>query len=93
MKFEWSSTGYVHACRFETPVRVMMHFNGKPITNNTTNDVGYITRHPLKKGYWIANVYGSINYTSPSLETNDLDEAKRYVEQQAIVGVVMSRLS
>lgn len=93
MKFEWSIRNGIHVCRFETPVRVMMHFNGKPITNSTTNDVGYITAHFFRDGYWVANVYGSINHTSPSMETNDLDEAKRYVEQQAIVGVVMSRLS
>lgn len=70
-----------------------MNFNGKPVPNGTSKDAGYITRHSFKEGYWVANVYGSINHTSPSMETNDLDEAKRYVEQQAIVGVVISRLS
>ena len=69
-----------------------MNFNGEP-TQATAKDAGYITRHPIKEGWWVANVYGSINHTSPSLETNDLGEAMRYVEQQAIVGVVMSRLS
>lgn len=93
MKFEWLIRYTTHVCRFETPVRVMMNFNGKPVPNGTTKDVGYITVHPFREGWWVANVYGSINHTSPSMETNDLDEAKRYVEQQAIVGVVMSRLS
>jgi len=92
MKFEWSTRYTMHVCRFETPVKTTINFNGRP-TQTTVKDAGYITVHPIKEGWWVANVYGSINHTSPSMETNDLDEAKRYVEQQAIVGVVISRLS
>jgi hypothetical protein len=58
----------------------------------TTRDMGYIT-YWFHTKMWVANTYGTINPTSDSWESTDLEEAKRYVEEQAIVGITVNKLT
>jgi hypothetical protein len=52
--------------------------------------MGYVR---LVNGKYTASVYGSINPDAPGGWFNDLDEAKRYVEEQALLGLTLNKLT
>lgn len=95
MKFNWTHkpTYDVWSCHSREPVTVTNKDSLGNYYKSTTADMGYITRSLLQHHLWVANTYGTINPTSPSLETPDLDVAKRYVEEQAIVGITVNKLT
>ena len=91
MEFYWKHRDGVWVCHTKEPVTIRIKSGGE-IKTTKTRDMGYIT-HWSPAEIWVANTYGSINPTSDSLQTPDLDEAKRYVEEQAIVGVTVNKLT
>lgn len=91
MEFYWRHRGEVWTCHTKEPVTIRIKSSGEFETTRT-RDMGYITYWQHTK-MWVANTYGSINPTSDSLQTPDLEEAKRYVEEQAIVGITVNKLT
>lgn len=90
MKFDWS--GGVHSWRCYT-AEIMTITTRDGMTHTKpykTQDMGYILR---RDGKLMAMVYGTINPDTPGKFFNDLDEAKRYVEEQATVGLALNRLT
>jgi hypothetical protein len=52
--------------------------------------MGYIL---LRDGRLLACIYGSVHPDSPGAWFDHIDEAKRYVEEQALVGLTLNRLT
>lgn len=91
MKFRWTNDGSVHRCGFVEPVTVMARtWGGGEAGPHKLKDAGYIIRRAT---YWVANTYGTVNPDSHSQEFDHLDDAKRYVEEQALIGVVLNKLT
>lgn len=91
MEFYWRHRDGVWVCHTKEPVTIRTKYGGE-VETTKTRDMGYITYWFYTK-MWVANTYGSINPTSDSFESHDLEEAKRYVEEQAIVGVTVNKLT
>ncbi len=94
MEFYWTEkSGMMWTCHIKKPVTVKTKtiITGE-LHEIATSDMGYITYWQHTK-MWVANTYGSINPTSDSLQTPDFEEAKRYVEEHAIVGITVNKLS
>jgi hypothetical protein len=52
-------------------------------------DMGYI----MFDGQFLANVYGSINPEIPGKYFDNIDEAKAYVEEHALAGIAINKLT
>ena len=92
MNFNWmdSSSGYSR-CTTAKPVTIKMrNFGGTTVHDARVSDMGYVR---LVNGKYTASVYGSINPDAPGGWFNDLDEAKRYVEEQALLGLTLNKLT
>lgn len=96
MKVLWQNDGSMHRARLAEPVTIKSKSWEGELHPEKVRDLGYITRRengiPFG-GKWVANTYGSINPASPSKDFDDLDEAKRYVEEQALVGLTLNKLT
>lgn len=83
----------MHRCDFEPPVVVMTKSWGGGMEQITVHNAGYVIRRHGRPSYWVANTYGSVNPDSYSKEFVNIDEAKRYVEEQALVGITLNKLT
>lgn len=89
--FRWIDDGPIQRCDFQHPVAVKLRaWRGGEPELTTIKHAGYIVRvAPL----WAANTYGSANPDSYEKEFDNIDEAKAYVEQQALLGIVINKLT
>jgi hypothetical protein len=56
----------------------------------TVTDMGYILP---RDGRLMACIYGSVNPDAPGKFFDNIDEAKAYVEQQALLGLTLNKLT
>ena len=94
MNFVWeygatTARGSYHRCHLTESTLVHMKGWSGSKESVVVNQVGYIkvTDH----GAFHANIYGSISKQPPASFTS-LDEAKTYVEDHAITGLVLKKL-
>ena len=91
MKFDWMDCGSGYfRCATDKPVKINAktfsgHYNATRVT-----DMGYIMR---VNGLYQGCVYGSVNPDAPAEDFDTIDEAKRYVEEQAMVGLTLNKLT
>jgi hypothetical protein len=90
MKFDWMDcgSGYLR-CTIDKPVRITLEFYGS-LQQTEVTDMGYITR---VAGLYEGHIYGSVNFDAPPVGFNNIDEAKRYVEEQALAGLALKLLT
>lgn len=89
MNLSWSDGGTFHRCFTERPVRIQTREWGGGTRPYYTQDMGYILH---REGRLMAHVYGTINPDALGKWFDDLDEAKAYVEQQALLGLTLNKL-
>jgi hypothetical protein len=58
--------------------------------NTFVQDMGYILP---RDGRLLACIYGSVHPDSPGKFFDNIDEAKRYVEEQALLGLTLHKLT
>lgn len=91
MKFLWIDDGTIQRCDFERPVVVNLRaWGGGEPTPTQVKNAGYVIK---RTDFWVANTYGSVNPDSYLQEFDNIDEAKRYVETQALVGIATNKLT
>ena len=92
MNFDWMDCGSGYSrCTSTEPVTVKaFNFGGTGVHDARITDMGYIMR---VAGQYRGNVYGSVNPDAPAKDFNTIDAAKRYVEEQALVGLTLNRLT
>lgn len=90
MTLSWSDAGTIHRCYTDRPVRVMTKDWGGGTRPYTTQDMGYVMH---RDGRLMAHVYGSIYPDCEGAWFDDIDEAKAYVEQQALLGLALNKLT
>jgi hypothetical protein len=91
MNFDWMDCGSgYYRCATDKPVHIKTLEFGGMFTNKFVQDMGYIMR---VAGQYRGNVYGSVNPDAPAKDFNTIDAAKRYVEQQALLGLTLNRLT
>ena len=89
MKLSWSDDGTIHRCYTDSPMRIKTReWEGGYRTYNT-QDMGYVMH---REGRLMACVYGTINPDTPGGWFDNIDEAKAYVEQQALLGLTLNKL-
>lgn len=90
MNFQWS--GGVHSWRCYTAeiVTVTTREWGGNTKPYKTQYMGYILR---RDGRLMACVYGNINPDATGQYFDNIDDAKRYVEEQATVGLALNKLT
>jgi hypothetical protein len=59
-------------------------------TNTLVQDMGYVL---FRDGRFLACIYGTVHPDSPGAWFDHIDDAKRYVEQQALVGLTLNKLT
>lgn len=89
MNLSWADVGTVHRCFTDRPVRIITRDWSGGTRPYDTQDMGYILR---RDGRLMAHVYGTINPDALGKWFDDLDEAKAYVEQQALLGLTLNKL-
>lgn len=90
MKFRWTDDSTIQRCDFVKPIVVKLRQGGGEPELTTVKHAGYIVRVPP---HWAANTYGSVNPDSHPREFDNIDEAKAYVEQQALLGITLNKLT
>lgn len=92
MNFLWNdSSTYTHyRCTTDRPVKIKTRdFDGWYHTDNV-QDMGYVL---FRDGRFLACIYGSVHPDSPGAWFDHIDDAKRYVEEQALVGLTLNKLT
>lgn len=93
MKIVWHDAGTMHRAYTESPVTITTREWGGGTRPYRTQDMGYIAKDRYSDSRWLACVYGSIHPESPSRLFDDIDDAKAYVEQQALLGIAINKLT
>lgn len=91
MKFDWMNCGSgYYRCATDKPVTIKLRgFDGNMHGSRVT-DMGYIMP---KDGRVLACVYGTVHPECPGGWFDNIDDAKRYVEEQALLGLTLNRLT
>lgn len=89
MKFKWTDDKFIARCDFTEPVSIKSMEMGGALFPNKVVHAGYVL---TRLGY-NANVYGSINPEAPGRVFDNIDDAKAYVEEQALVGITLNKLT
>lgn len=90
MTFQWSDGDTIHRCFVDSPVRIKTREWGGGYRTYGTQDMGYILH---RDGRLMAHVYGTINPDCLGAWFDNIDEAKAYVEQQALLGLTLNKLT
>jgi hypothetical protein len=91
MNFQWLGNPTHYRCTTDTPVKVKSRvWGGSSYADQFVHDMGYVL---VRDGWLMACVYGSINPECTGQLFDNIDEAKRYVEEQATVGLALNRLT
>lgn len=93
MKIVWADGDTIHRAYLSTPVTITTREWGGGTRPYKTQDMGYIQQHRTDPHKWLAQVYGSINPDCHGASFDNIDEAKAYVEQQALVGITLNKLT
>jgi hypothetical protein len=89
MKFLWSDGPKVYRCMLDKPVQMILRSFSSEHNAQYVVDMGYI----MFDGQFLANVYGSINPEIPGKYFDNIDEAKAYVEEHALAGIAINKLT
>lgn len=91
MNFHWRDRQTHYRCTSDKPVTIkVFDFGGIGVHNEHVTDMGYV----IPRGSdFTACIYGSINPDAPSALFDNIDEAKRYVEEQALLGLTLNKLT
>lgn len=92
MKLKWTDAVNMHRAYFPDFVTIKTREWGGGTRLFSTMDAGYVMLDPLK-GRWAANIYGTVNPDAPPRLFDNIDDAKEYVETQALLGVVLNKLT
>ena len=91
MKFDWMDCGSgYYRCATDKPVTIKTLEFGSIMRNARVTDMGYVIR---MAGAYEGSIYGSVNPGAPPMGFDTLDEAKRYVEEQALIGLTLNKLT
>jgi hypothetical protein len=91
MKFDWMDCGSgYYRCATDKPVPIKTLEWGGNMRNATVTDMGYIMR---VAGLYRGHIYGTVHPDSPAKDFNTIEAAKRYVEEQALVGLALNKLT
>ena len=92
MKFDWMDCGSgYYRCSSIEPVTVKsFNFGGTGVHDARIRDMGYIMH---RGGQYQGHIYGSVNQDAMPKGFNTLEAAKAYVEEQALLGLTLNRLT
>jgi len=92
MKFDWMDCGSGYSrCTSKEPVTVKVFDFGRASTHDARiTDMGYIM---YRGGQYQGHIYGSVNQDAMPKGFNTLEAAKAYVEEQALLGLTLNRLT
>lgn len=91
MKFDWMNCGSGYfRCATDKPVPIKARSWEGVYSNLVVTDMGYIMP---RDGRLLACIYGSVHPECPGAWFDHIDEAKRYVEEQALLGLTLNRLT
>jgi hypothetical protein len=91
MNFDWMDCGSgYYRCAIDKPVKIKVLEWSSQMRTTSVTDMGYIT---ARDGRFLACIYGSVHPDSPGAWFDNIDEAKRYVEEQALAGLTLNKLT
>ncbi len=90
MKFLWTDGPKVYRCMLDKPVQMILRGLSSEHHAKYVADMGHILP---RDGRFLANVYGSINPETPGEYFDNIDEAKAYVEEHALAGIAINKLT
>jgi hypothetical protein len=89
MKFLWTDGPKVYRCMLDKPVQMILRGLSSEHHAQYVVDMGYI----MFDGQFLANVYGSVDPEIPGKYFDNIDEAKAYVEEHALAGIAINKLT
>ena len=92
MEILWSDCGDMHIARLRQYVILMTKDWGGSLHPRKTNLLGYVQKY-RQRTEWLAQTYGSVNPDSHGATFYNIDDAKAYVEQQALIGIAINKLT
>jgi hypothetical protein len=90
MNFIWRDSTTHYRCITAKPVQVTLRNTVGEYNKEFVQDMGYILP---RDGRLMACIYGSVNPDALGKFFDNIDEAKRYVEEQALVGLTLNKLT
>lgn len=92
MKILWINDHPIHRAQLETPVWIMTKQWGGALVPTKIKDLGYVQKYRHRDEY-AGQTYGSVNQDDHGACFYNIDNAKAYVEQQALVGLAINKLT
>lgn len=89
MKLYWVDDATILRCYSNVRAHLMIREWGGELKPYRTRDMGYVLH---RDGRLMACVYGTVNPDTPGKWFDNIDEAKAYVEQQALLGLTLNKL-
>lgn len=86
MNFNWRDSPTHYSCTIDKPVRITINHGAG---HAKVTDMGYVIP---RDGRFMAYVYGGVNPDTPGQFFNNIEDAKRYVEEQALLGLTLKKL-
>jgi hypothetical protein len=93
MKIVWSDGGNIHRAYLKDYVTIKTCDWGGALRPHKVNAVGLVQQYQHYAGKWLAQVYGSINPDCHGASFDNIDDAKAYVETQALLGIAINKLT
>jgi hypothetical protein len=92
MNFDWMDCGSgYYRCATDKPVTIKaFDFGSTSAHSARITDMGYIMH---RAGQYEGHIYGSVNQDAMPKGFNTLEAAKRYVEEQALLGLTLNKLT
>jgi hypothetical protein len=92
MKFVWQNCGSGYCrCTSAEPVTTKVRKFGSTDTYSTSiTDMGYTM---YRAGHYEGHIYGSVNPEAMPMIFYNFEDAKAYVEEQALVGITLNKLT
>jgi hypothetical protein len=91
MNFDWRDCGSgYYRCTTDKPVTIKTMEFGGAMSTGRVQDMGYIM---CRGGGYQGHIYGSVNQDAMPKSFNTLDKAKAYVEEQALIGITLNKLT
>ena len=90
MKFVWNDSQTHYICCSTEPVRIKSLNFGGSMHDAKLTDMGYV----IQRGWhYEGHIYGSVNPEAMPMIFSNIDDAKAYVEEQALVGITLNKLT
>jgi hypothetical protein len=86
MKFLWRDSPTHYRCTIDKPVAITINHGAE---HAKITDMGYVIPRDDR---FMACIYGSVNPDALGAWFDNIDEAKRYVEEQALIGLTLKKL-